>query len=588
VPARIDRLPWSNWHWRVLFGLGAVWLLDGLEVQVINSISPRLGEAASGLAHPFDSGQLGLAASLYVAGACIGALVFGRLSDRLGRKKLFMATLALYLVATMLTGLAWGVGWFYVMRAFTGAGIGGEYAAINSAIDELIPARMRGTTDLIVNGTYWLGAALAGALSLLLLNQSIVPGGLGWRLAFLLGGLLGLGVLYIRRGLPESPRWLFTHGQNDEAEKLVDDIEQQVRSSVDEPLPEPEGPPLKVHARSNVGYREVMHAVIHQYPRRAILGLSLFVGQAFLYNAVTFTQADTLTKLFGASSATVGVFIVPFALGNFLGPVVLGRLFDVVGRRVMITVSYLGSAVLLGITAWLLAAGSLNAWTLTACESVTFFLASAGASAAYLTVSEIFPLEMRALAIAFFYAVGTGLGGIVGPTLFGNLVASGKVGHVAVGFVIGAVVMAIAGLVELFIGVEAAQKSLESVAAPLSAADQDGAESGEPKARSRPEPLRGGGRGWSRVPTSASYPSAESMTGFRRSEIDRLVAVLEHEGPMEPRVLATRLRSGEWGPGRFRAALRQARLTGQIRRVDGRRFGAVPHQSSSPPEGDVR
>jgi MFS family permease len=347
-----------------------------------------------------------------------------------------------------------------------------------------------------------------------------------------------------------------------------------------------------------------------------VLGLALFVGQAFLYNAVTFTQADTLTKLFGASSATVGVFIVPFALGNFLGPVILGRLFDVVGRRVMITLSYLGSAILLGITAWLLASGSLNAWTLTACESVTFFLASAGASAAYLTVSEIFPLEMRALAIAFFYAVGTGLGGIIGPALFGSLVGSGKTGPVAVGFVIGAAVMGVAGLVEAFIGVEAAQKSLESIAAPLSAADDADAGDGESGAgesersagagatgavgargasgasgavgasgaadgrrgetsgRQR-EYLRGGGRGWSRVPTTIGYPSAETMTGVRSSEVERLVAVLEQEGPMEPRALAGRVRAASWGPGRFRAALRQARLSGRIQRVDGRRLGAV-------------
>jgi MFS family permease len=575
VPARIDRLPWSRWHWRVLFGLGTVWLLDGLEVQVINSISPRLGEKVSGLSQPFDSGQLGLAASLYVAGACVGALVFGRLADRLGRKKLFITTLALYLVATMATGLSWGITWFYVVRTLTGAGIGGEYAAINSAIDELIPARVRGTTDLVVNGTYWLGSAMAGALSLILLNTSIVPGDLGWRLAFLLGGLLGLGVLYIRRGLPESPRWLFTHARNDEAEKLVADIEKEVAAGTDEDLPEPEGPPLKVRARGDVGYREVIRAVVHQYPKRAALGLALFVGQAFLYNAVTFTQADTLTKLFGAGSATVGVFVVPFALGNFLGPVLLGRLFDVVGRRVMVTSCYVLSGLLLGGTAFLLADGHLNAWTLTACESVTFFFASAGASAAYLTVSEIFPLEMRALAIAFFYAVGTGLGGIVGPALFGNLVAKGKAEDVAFGFAIGAAVMVVAGLVEAFIGVEAAQQSLETVTSPLSAVDDEGQDDKRDDDRpQRAERLRGHGGGWSRVPTSPTSPSAESMAAFRSGEIDRLIRELRRSGPLDQRALAAAVNARSWGPGRYRAAVRAARRAGEIVVVDGNRLAA--------------
>lgn len=472
VPARMDRLPWSKWHWTVLIGLGTVWILDGLEVTIVGALGQRLTDPTSGL-HLTET-EVGLAASCYVAGAVLGSLGFGYLTDRLGRKKLFLVTLGLYLAATVLTAFSFSPFWFFAMRFLTGAGVGGEYAAINSAIDELVPARLRGRIDLIVNGSYWLGAAAGAALTLLLLNPALFAENLGWRLAFGLGAVLGVGILLVRRNVPESPRWLFTHGRADEADRLVGDIERQVSEQTGEQL-KPVHDTIEVHERGSMGFGAVGRTLVKTYPRRTLLGLGLFIGQAFLYNAVYFTQALVLGKFFGVSGATAGGYLIPLAVGSLAGPIVLGRLFDTVGRKTMIAISYLGSGVLLVVTGLLFQQHVLSAVTLTIAWSAVFFLASAGASAAYLTVSEIFPLEIRAMAIALFYSVGTGLGGIIGPVLFGGLVDTGSVAMVAIGYYLGAVVMMAGGVIELVIGVEAAQKSLEDIASPLSAQEEQAA-----------------------------------------------------------------------------------------------------------------
>jgi MFS family permease len=469
IPSRLDRLPWSRWHWLVVVGLGTVWILDGLEVTIVGSIASRLTEKGSGI--HITTSQIGTAAAIYVAGACLGALFFGHLADRIGRKKLFMLTLAVYIAATVATAFATTFLWFAVCRFFTGAGIGGEYSAINSAIDELIPARVRGTVDLAINGSYWLGTAAGAALSLLLLNESIFAGDVGWRLAFGLGAVLGLGILLVRRYVPESPRWLMIHGRDQEAEALVRTIEDDVKRETHQELPPPRSK-IRIRQRGPIGFAEIGQTVFKLYPRRTVLGLALFVGQAFLYNAIFFTYALVLTTFYGVSSGAVGLYILFFAVGNFLGPIVLGPLFDTWGRKPMIALTYIGSGVLLLVTAFLFKNGTLTATTQTVAWCVIFFFASAGASSAYLTVSEIFPMETRAMAIAFFYAVGTALGGITGPLLFGHLIASGKTGTFW-GYVLGAALMVAAGIVEIFLGVEAAQKRLEEVAKPLSAQEAE-------------------------------------------------------------------------------------------------------------------
>ncbi|MFE0042614.1 MFS transporter [Streptomyces albireticuli] len=471
VPARLDRLPWSRWHWTVVIGLGTVWILDGLEVTVVGNIAGRLSESGSGL--PVTSGEVtGLAAALYVAGACSGALFFGRLTDKYGRKKLFIVTLAVYLAATALTGLSFSSWWFFAFRFLTGFGIGGEYAAINSAIDELIPAAFRGRVDLIINGSFWLGAVGGSLLSLVMLDTDIFPMDVGWRLTFALGVVLGLVILLVRRHVPESPRWLFIHGRGKEAEDLVASIERRVEAEKGHGLPPPEGE-ITIHQRGPVTFREIARTVFSRYRRRAVLGLSLFIGQAFLYNAITFGFGAILTTFFDVSTSRTGYFFAVIAAGNFIGPLVLGKLFDTVGRRVMISSTYLLSGVLLFGTAWLFGAGRLTATTLTACWAVVLFFASAGASSAYLTVSEIFPMETRAMAIAFFYALGTAAGGISGPLLFSDLTSSGVVGDTVLAFRIGALLMCLAGLVAAFLAVRAEGRSLESIAEPLSAKRPD-------------------------------------------------------------------------------------------------------------------
>jgi MFS family permease len=480
IPARLDRLPWSRFHWKVVIGLGTVWILDGLEVTIVGAISGRLSEKGAGVGiSPGDVS--GLAASLYVAGACLGAIVFGQLTDRFGRKRLFMITLGVYLAATVLTAFSFAPWWFLTFRFLTGFGIGGEYSAINSAIDELIPARYRGHADISINGSYWGGAIGGSLLAVLALNTSLFPVNLGWRLCFALGALLGLGVLVIRRHVPESPRWLFIHGQEDRAEEVVSEIEQQVREQTGEELPPPQET-ITVRQRRTIPLSLIVRSVLTMYPKRTVLGLALFVGQAFLYNAMLFSLGYMLKTFFGVASGDVPYYIAVFAVGNLLGPLTLGRLFDTVGRKPMIAGTYLLSGGLLAITAFLFREGQFTVVGFVAALMVVFFFASAGVSAAYLTVSEIFPLETRALCIAVFYAVGTGVGGIVGPLLFAHLIESGKLSHVFVGFMIGALAMMIGGVAELLVGVKAERVSLESLAKPLTAADAPAAGAGAPAA----------------------------------------------------------------------------------------------------------
>lgn len=616
IPARIDRLPWSKFHWRVVVGLGSVWILDGLEVTMVGSVAARLTEDGSGI--DISAGQIGLAASIYIVGACLGALFFGQLTDRLGRKKLFMLTLAVYLVATVATAFSFAPWYFYLCRFFTGAGIGGEYAAINSAIDELIPARVRGRVDLTINGSYWLGSAGGGLLALLLLNTAFFPVEIGWRLAFGLGAVLGLLVLFVRRHVPESPRWLFIHGREEEAERIVSGIEDDVRSESDvHELDEPSDS-LTVRQRKAIPFREIAKVAFTQYPRRAFLGLALFVGQAFIYNGVTFNLGTLLNTFYGVASGIVPIFIAVWALSNFAGPVTLGRLFDTVGRKPMIAGTYIGSAVVavaLGIT---LVSGSTNEWLFLALLVVTFFLASSGASAAYLTVSEIFPMETRALAIAFFYAVGTAVGGITGPLLFGQLIGSGERSLVSIAFFIGAGVMALGGLVELMFGVKAEQASLEDLAQPLTTqdAEQDGQQDAEQDGEQQDDESTEGRQRrsdhrdadariadrtrrrnatvqatrWRPGPGTAMYAPHMSASQPARGldqvldrEIETIAAAVAELGPVEISRLQRTTGARSWGPGRFRQALREAVAEERVTRLAVRRVGPA---SESGPGGD--
>ena len=481
IPARLDRLPWARWHWMVVIGLGTVWILDGLEVTIVGSMSDALKPASTGLG--MSSFDIGLAGAVYVAGACLGALGFGQLTDKFGRKKLFLITLGVYTVATVLTAFAPNPLWYFVARFLTGMGIGGEYAAINSAIDELIPKKFRGRVDIAINGSFWIGAAAGSLLTIPLLDPTLIDPSIGWRLAFGLGAILAVGILVVRRHVPESPRWLFIHGREDEGDTIVRDIEKTVQSEVGADLPAVEDEPITIRQRRTISIAEIARTVFTLYPKRTVLCFSLFVGQAFLYNAFFFTYGDTLTTFFNVKQT--GWYIAVFAVSNFLGALLLSRLFDTVGRVKMITGTYVLSGVLLGIAGLML--GSLNATTLTLFGVVIFFFASAGASAAYLTASEVFPLETRALCIAFFYAIGTAAGGISGPLLFGALIdgasKSKDITGIAGGYYLGAALMVAGGLVEAFLGVRAEGQSLESIAQPLTADDEDG--SGGPTGRTQ-------------------------------------------------------------------------------------------------------
>ncbi|HET9719460.1 MAG TPA: MFS transporter [Solirubrobacteraceae bacterium] len=465
IPARLDRLPWSRWHWMVIIGLGTVWILDGLEVTIVSSISGVIGTKGSGVAISTASVS-GLAASLYVAGACAGALFFGQLTDRFGRKKLFMITLGLYLLATALTAVSFTATWFYAFRFLTGFGIGGEYSAINSAIDELIPAKHRGRVDIGINGSYWAGAGGGALLAVLALNNTATN--VGWRLCFGLGAVLGVAVLIVRRSIPESPRWLFIHGREEEAERIVADIERKVTEQTGQQLPEPEGE-MTVRQRRTIPLSLTIRSAFTLYPRRSFLGLALFVGQAFLYNSILFGLGNLLSMYFKISTSNVPYYIAIFAVGNLFGPLLLGRLFDTVGRKPMIAGTYILSGALLVLTAILFRDKVLSAAGLIALLTGLFFFASAGVSGAYLTVSEVFPMETRALCIAVFYAIGTGIGGITGPLVFSKLVSSGSYSQTELAFMIGAVMMIIGGIVELIFGVKAEQQTLEDIAKPLTA-----------------------------------------------------------------------------------------------------------------------
>ncbi|MET7572154.1 MFS transporter [Streptomyces sp. NPDC005492] len=621
VPARLDRLPWSRFHWRIVVGLGTVWILDGLEVTIVGAVASRMTEPNSGI--HLTSADIGTAAAIYVAGACVGALLFGRLTDRYGRKKLFMVTLGIYILATVATAFAHDAWYLFLARFITGMGIGGEYAAINSAIDELIPARNRGQVDLAINGSYWVGAALGSLAALLLLDEGLLAANLGWRLAFGLGGILGLGIMLVRRHVPESPRWLFIHGHEEEAERIVDRIEAEVRQETGRQLPEPTAA-VTVRQRDVIPFTEIARAALQRYPRRAVLGLALFIGQAFLYNAIVFDMGTILSRFFGVGSSSVPYFLTIFAVANFLGPLLLGRLFDTVGRKPMIAGTYFGSAAVAVVLAVLLINGSLTAWWFFLLISLTFFIASAGASSAYLTVSEVFPMETRALSISLFFAIGTAVGGITGPLLFGHFIHSGNATLVATGFLIGAAAMALGGLAEVVFGVRAEQQSLENIARPLTAEEAEADWQRQPVPRDaqdqslpaeirqaaherdrritdrtarRREQERSGLRKYRPGPGAGSAFYSPGMAGSTGTasrtsamaeqhlddEIEQVARALEASGPTSRDRLETTVSGRSWGPGRFRRALREAVRESRARRLPDDVYAPPdrPHESGS-------
>ena len=466
VPNRLDRLPWAGFHWLVIFALGIAWILDGLEVTIVGSLSGALSDSPT--LH-LSGSQVGAAASAYLVGAVGGALFFGWLTDRLGRKKLFTVTVLVYLVATIACGLSWNFWSFAFFRLLTGAGIGGEYAAVNATIQEMIPARRRGFTDLVINGSFWLGAAIGALGATVVLDPKLIPPEVGWRAAFIIGGVLGFIVLLLRRFLPESPRWLMTHGQPQEAERIVGEIEARIEHETGQPLPPVPPGSLRLRTDIHSWFTAGAKALVTTYRRQTWLGVTLMAAQAFCYNAVFFTYALILTRFYKVPSGNVGLFMLPFAIGNFLGPLVLGRLFDTIGRRIMITATYGVSGVLMVVTGWLFAMGWLDAIQQTLAWTGIFFVASAAASSAYLTVGESFPLEVRAIAIALFYAFGTGVGGVAGPALFGALIDTGSRVSIFYGYLLGGVLMVIAAVVAGFLAANAERRSLEDVAPPLSA-----------------------------------------------------------------------------------------------------------------------
>ncbi len=469
VPARLDRLPWARFHWMIVVGLGVSWVLDGLEIQIVSQagFQKELGLSSA------DVGALG---SVYLVGQIVGALFFGRITDRVGRRKIFLLTLAIYLIGSGLAGLSWNLGVLAAFRFIAGVGIGGEYSAINSAIDELIPSHYRGRVDIAINGTYWGGAALGAAANLYLLSDS-VPSHLGWRIGFFIGPVLGLLIIGLRRHIPESPRWQMTHGLQDEANATVDSIEEHVRHSGRE-LPEvDERKAIDIVPQHWLPYRELFRIFFKTYPRRTALGFFLMSTQAFLYNAIFFSYALVLQSFFHVSKAHTSYYFLPFAIGNLLGPLLLGPLFDTVGRRKMISGTYLLSGALLAVSAWLFGGGHLSATTQTVLWCVIFFFASAGASSAYLTVSEIFPLELRGQAIAIFFSIAQGFGAIA-TSLYGHLIGGANNAHpdrgpLTFGYYLGAGVMVLGGVVALFLAIDAERKSLEDIADPLSRAPRD-------------------------------------------------------------------------------------------------------------------
>ena len=468
VHSRLDRLPWTRFHWLVVGALGASWAIDGLEVTLAGAVGAILQQPET---LSLSSARVGAAASSYLLGAVIGALVCGYLTDRHGRKRLFFATLAVYLGGTLLTAFAWDFWSLAAFRWITGFGIGGEYAAINSAIDELIPARVRGRTNLFINGSYWIGAAVGALATLVLLDPTRIPVNVGWRLGFGIGATLGLLVLVARRHVPESPRWLVMHGHESRAEQVMAELEARARATC-AAGPESRSTPadyLFIRPRAGIHLGDLIHTLFRRYPRRAALSLVLITSQAFLYNAIFFTYALVLVRFYGVPPAGTGIFLLPFALGNFLGPLLLGRFFDTIGRRIAISASYAVSGLLLLAAGALFLEYKLTVQEQTVLWMVIFFFASAAASAAYLTVSELFPLELRAMSIAIFFALGTAIGGVGAPWLFGALIGSGSRESVFLGYALGALLMLAAAGIEVWLGVDAEQQPLERIALPLSA-----------------------------------------------------------------------------------------------------------------------
>lgn len=605
IPRRLDRLPWSRWHWFIVISLGTVWILDGLEVTIKGAVGAQISESLG-----FSTVSVAALASIYLFGAISGALVWGYLTDRFGRRKLFMITLSVYMVGVIGTALAglWGLGfayiWFGVARFLTGFGIGGEYAAVNSTIDELMPARVRGWVALGINGSWWFGAMIAAALGYLFLL--VFPSDVGWRVAFGMGLLIAVGVLLLRFYVPESPRWLITHAQPDEADRVMDRIEANVDEETEEPLPEPYDEPLQLRMRRSTGFIQIAKTTFGVYPKRSIVAYTLMVGQAFLYNAIFFTYGLMLTTYYGISPTTVGLFLIPFAASNFLGAIVLGRFFDTLGRRLMIPLTFIVAGVCTVITGYLFAIGLLGALALTLAWVVIFFFATAGASAAYLTMSETFPMEIRAMVIGFFYAAGTATGGITGPLLYGALITPGNRWSMFIGYVIGAGIMIAAGLIHRFLGVEAGQQSLEDVAAPLSLEEareqarqrergeqpptEPTTETRPEQAEERPEPAEEEVQ--VRAPAPRPYRQRTMTSNLPLSiqipredwdidaEIEKLVRALDQDGPAARRELSRRVRSRYWGPGRFRQALRVALAEQRIERrgSDGRRYAVTQQE----------
>jgi MFS family permease len=467
IPARLDRLPWSRFHWLLVVGLGITWILDGLEVTLMGAISAVLQRTD---VLGFSAAQIGLISSAYLTGAVVGGLIFGHLTDRFGRRTFFFISLSTYLVGVGLTAVSWNLASFAAFRFLTGAGIGGEYSAVNSAIDELIPARFRGRIDLMINGSFWLGAFAGSASTAVILDPKIFAVNVGWRFGFAVGAIIGLVILYLRRFIPESPRWLFTHGRRDEAEKIVREFEEELGVAgklLTDPVP---GEPLRIIVRHSFGLDAILQPLLAEYRNRSVLGLTLMGAQAFLYNAIFFTYALVLNRYYKVPAGLTGLYLMPFALANFMGPITLGHLFDTIGRRPMIASTFAASALILIVTGYLFERGVLTATTQTALWSLMFFFASSAASSAYLTVSEIFPLEIRALAIAIFYSAETAVGGIVAPWFFGLLIDTGARIALYVGYLIAAALMLCAAGVELRFGIAAEGMSLEHIAKPLSAA----------------------------------------------------------------------------------------------------------------------
>ncbi len=596
IPARMDRLPWTRWHWLIVVSLGTVWILDGLEVTIKGAVGASLQDSIG-----FSTVQVAGSASIYLFGAISGALFWGYLTDRFGRKKLFIITLLVYMLGVTGTTLAgmFEVGfltpyvWFAIFRFITGFGIGGEYSAINSAIDELIPARVRGWVDLVINGSYWLGTIVGASLGFVFLNT--LPSGLAWRISFGLGGFLAIGLLLLRLYVPESPRWLMVHGREEEAEETVREIEEDVADYADlDELEEPDDDEaIELRERESVGFVTIARTLFGVYPRRSIAGGSIMLTQAFLYNAIFFTYGLMVTTFFGISPKIVPLFLIPFAAGNFLGPLVLGKFFDTIGRKVMIPLTFAVAGVCTIITGFLFWQGWIgNAIWMTVAWVVIFFFASAGASAGYLTISETFPLEIRAMAIAFFYALATGIGGVGGPYLYGILIASERRVEIFYGYAIGGGLMLFGALMHRLFGVEAAQESLEDVAQPLSAKDAeeergegDGPDeqaADEPTGRERDEVDEVGdeerererGRPYGFRPSTTG--GFWTMTGLPEqdswldSEIEALARALVEDGPAARQELRSRVRARYWGPGRFSSALREAERAGLVRRDGGR------------------